>query len=162
MVMRRGFSGSDPNAGGGAERRPVDSERVTSWSCAGSLGQPLGVRRPGSVLAIADRGCATTGLRRGGRREGSCGDGRPHEKGGVEAGTGEFAQRFCQLGQEWVCRGARGFCGEQLPPLPSWVGSRDGESACRVAAATFGRRCRAGVAQWVAGRWGRLGWPAFS
>jgi hypothetical protein len=39
---------------------------------------------------------------------------------------------FCQLGQEWVCRGARGFCGEQLPPLPIWVVSRGGESLAEL------------------------------
>jgi hypothetical protein len=142
------FSGSDRTREAVPSAAPVAAGRVTSWSRAGSLGRRSGLRDHGSALAVADRGCATTGLRRGGRGgEGSCGDGRPHEKGGVEAGTGEFAQPFCQLRQEWVCRGSRCFCGEQLPPLRIWVGQPGRRVDCRVAAASFGRWRRAILAR---------------
>ena len=60
--------------------------------------------------------------------QGFCGGRRPHEQGGIEAGPSEVAQPFCQLWQEWVCDGARGFYGEQLPPLPFCPGARGGES----------------------------------
>jgi hypothetical protein len=123
------FSGSDRTREAVPSAAPVAAGRVTSWSRAGSLGRRSGLRDHGSALAVADRGCATTGLRRGGRGgEGSCGDGRPHEKGGVEAGTGEVAQPFASSGRNGSAVALGASAASSCRHCASGLGNRGGES----------------------------------
>jgi hypothetical protein len=69
-IGRRGLSDS------GRPREAVPSAAwaaaggVTSWLCVWLLGRRWGLRGSGSALVVADRGCATRELRRGGRRVG--------------------------------------------------------------------------------------------
>ena len=66
----RGFSGSGRTREAAPSAARVAAGRARSLWCAGSLGRCWVLRGPGSAFAVAGRGCATRGLRRGGRRVG--------------------------------------------------------------------------------------------
>jgi hypothetical protein len=60
------FSGSGRTCEAAPRTPRVAAGRVRSWWCVGSLGRRYGFLVAGSAFVVADRGCATTGLPRGG------------------------------------------------------------------------------------------------
>jgi hypothetical protein len=114
-----------PNAGGGADRgtgrcwsREVGVVRVVAGMASWVAGSWVGVG--GSWSRMRHQRAAA-----GDRRVGVLRRPPPNEEGGVEAGPGEVGQPLLEIGQEWVCGGAGGFCGEQPPPSLICVGVRE-------------------------------------
>ena len=112
----------------------------------------------GSAFAVADRGGATRGLRRGGRQVAVLRRPPTARAGWRRSRPGRGCSTFLPVQAGMGPRPRRGFLQRAVAAIAIRYGCLRRQVACRVAVGRFGWRCRVGVALWVAGRWGRPGW----
>jgi hypothetical protein len=122
-----------------------------------SLGQRA-LHGPGSAFAVAGRGCATTGLRRGGRRVAvprrpltAAGGWRRSRPG---SGRLAFLSALAGMGPLWRW----GLLQRPVAANGIRYGCLWRRAACQVGVGRVGLCSRVGVVRWVAGRWARPGW----
>jgi hypothetical protein len=151
------FSGSDRMPAAGPSAAWVAAGRVPAWFSVSSLGQRWPWRGLCSAFAVADRGCATKALRRGGRRVEVLPRPPTARAGWRRSRPGRDSSVFLPARARMGLRSREALLWRAVAAIASLHGYPHRRVADQVAVGKFGQRFRAGEARWVAGRWGRPG-----